>query len=192
MMARAKSEDKRNAILSAATEVFAERGLGAATSAISHAAGVADGTLFTYFKTKDELVNTLYREIKLELADAMMSDFPRRASVRLRFQHVWDRYAAWGIKNPQQYKVLQQITVWGGLTEESRRAGLAPFLEIEKVAETAVAEHVFLDRPLEFIAATMSALAEATIQFMRRNPAQADMYRNAGFEMLWAAVTRKS
>ncbi len=180
-MARAKSEDKRNAILSAATEVFAERGLGAATSAISHAAGVAEGTLFTYFKTKDDLVNALYREIKLELADAMMSDFPRRASVRRRFQHVWDRYAKWGIANPKQYRVLQQITVWGGLTEESRRAGVAPFLEIEKVAETAVAEQVFLDRPLEFIAATMSALAETTIQFMRRSPAQADMYRNAGF-----------
>jgi AcrR family transcriptional regulator len=191
-MARAKSEDKRNAILSAATEVFAARGLGAATSAISQAAGLAEGTLFTYFKTKDDLVNALYRELKLELADAMMSDFPRRASVRRRFQHVWDRYAEWGIANPRQYTVLQQITVWGGLTEESRRAGIAPFLEIEKVAETAVAEHVFLDRPLELIAATLSALAETTIQFMRRSPAQADMYRTAGFEMLWAAVTRKS
>jgi AcrR family transcriptional regulator len=190
-MARAKSADKRNAILSAATSVFSERGLGAATSAISHAAGVAEGTLFTYFKTKDDLVNALYCEIKLELADAMMSDFPRRASVRLRFQHVWDRYAEWGIANPEQYRVLQQITVWGGLTDESRRAGIAPFLEIEKVAETAVADRVFLDRPLEFIAAAMSALAETTIQFMRRSPSQAEMYRKAGFEMLWAAVTRK-
>jgi AcrR family transcriptional regulator len=190
-MARAKSADKRNAILSAATAVFSERGLGAATSAISHAAGVAEGTLFTYFKTKDDLVNALYCEIKLELADAMMSDFPRRASVRLRFQHVWDRYAEWGIANPEQYRVLQQITVWGGLTDESRRAGIAPFLEIEKVAETAVADRVFLDRPLEFIAAAMSALAETTIQFMRRSPSQAEMYRKAGFEMLWAAVTRK-
>ena len=190
-MARAKSADKRNAILSAATSVFSERGLGAATSAISHAAGVAEGTLFTYFKTKDDLVNALYCEIKLELADAMMSDFPRRASVRLRFQHVWDRYAEWGIANPEQYRVLQQITVWGGLTDESRRAGIAPFLEIERVAETAVADRVFLDRPLEFIAAAMSALAETTIQFMRRSPSQAEMYRKAGFEMLWAAVTRK-
>ena len=66
-MARPKSEDKRNAILSAATEVFAERGLSAATSAISTAAGVAEVPLFTYFKTKDELINALYREIKLEL-----------------------------------------------------------------------------------------------------------------------------
>jgi len=75
-LARPKSEGKRNAILDAATRVFAERGLTAApTSEISKRAGVAEGTLFTYFKTKDDLINSLYREIKLELADAMMSDF---------------------------------------------------------------------------------------------------------------------
>ena len=77
-MARPKSEDKRNAILEAATRLFAERGLAAApTSTISNWAGVAEGTLFTYFRTKDDLTNSLYREIKLELADAMMSDFPK-------------------------------------------------------------------------------------------------------------------
>jgi len=77
-LARPKSEDKRNAILDAATRLFAERGLTAApTSEISKQAGVAEGTLFTYFETKDDLINALYREIKLELADAMMSDFPK-------------------------------------------------------------------------------------------------------------------
>jgi len=171
--------------------VFAERGLAAATSAISHAAGVAEGTLFTYFNTKDELINALYRAIKLELADAMMSDFPRRASLRTRLQHVWDRYAGWGVANPLQHKALQQIVVWSGLTEESKCAGVAPFLEIEKMAQDAVAQHLFLDRPLEFIAATLSAMADTTIEFMRRTPKQAEMYRNAGFEMLWAAIARK-
>src|SRR5271156_6161536 len=114
-MARPKSEDKRNAILSAATEVFAERGLSAATSAISAAAGIAEGTLFTYFKTKDELVNALYRELKLDLADAMMSGFPRRATVRIRFEHVWNKYIDWGLANPTEQKALAQINVWSGL-----------------------------------------------------------------------------
>jgi AcrR family transcriptional regulator len=86
-----RSEDKRNAILDAATRVFAERGLTAApTSEISKEAGVAEGTLFTYFKTKDDLMNALYQEIKLELADAMMSGFPRKKSVHTKLQHVWD------------------------------------------------------------------------------------------------------
>lgn len=190
-MAKPRSEDKRNAILTAATEVFADRGLSAPTSAISRSAGVAEGTLFTYFKTKDELLNALYREIKLELADAMMSGFPRRGSVRQRFNHVWDRYVEWGLAKPSQYKALQQITLWTGLTEDSKLAGVAPFMEIEKTAEAAVAQHIFINRPLEFIAATMNALAETTIQFMRRSPKQAAMYRTAGFQMLWAAVSRK-
>jgi AcrR family transcriptional regulator len=190
-MARAKSEDKRNAILSAATQVFAERGLGAPTSAISQVAGVAEGTLFTYFPTKDELINALYCEIKLELADAMMSDFPRRAGIRNRFQHVWDRYVSWGVNNPAEQKVMQQTMVWGGLTEESKLAGNVPFLEVERTAEAAVAQRLFLDRPLDFIRATMSALADTTMEFMRRDPDQAEQYRQDGFEMLWSAATRK-
>jgi AcrR family transcriptional regulator len=101
-VARPKSEDKRNAILNAATRLFAERGLAAAPmSEISRLADVAAGTLFTYFTTKDDLINSLYREIKLELADAMMSDFPRKKNVRTRLQHVWDRYVNWGVANPE-------------------------------------------------------------------------------------------
>jgi AcrR family transcriptional regulator len=74
-MARPRSDDKRKAILRAGVQVFAQRGLNAPTAAISAAAGVAEGALFVYFKTKDNLLNQLYREIKLELADAMMSSF---------------------------------------------------------------------------------------------------------------------
>jgi AcrR family transcriptional regulator len=190
-MARPKSQDKRNAILTAAAAVVAERGLGAATSAISSVAGVAEGTLFTYFKTKDDLLNALYRELKLELADAMMTNFPRRSSIRNRMQHVWNHYVDWGVANPLQQKALQQITVWGGLTEESKMAGVAPFVEIEATARAAVEQHLFLARPLPFIAAAMSALADMTMDFMRRDPPQAAMYREDGFAMLWAAATRR-
>jgi AcrR family transcriptional regulator len=126
-VARPKSEDKRNAILDAATRVFAERGLTSApTSEISKQAGVAEGTLFTYFKTKDDLINALYREIKLEVADAMMSDFPRRKSVRTRLRHVWDGYVNWGVSNREKRRVLAQLQVSGMLTKESIEAGSGP------------------------------------------------------------------
>jgi AcrR family transcriptional regulator len=122
-VARPKSEDKRNGILEAATRLFAERGLTAApTSEISKQASVAEGTLFTYFQTKDDLINALYREIKLELADAMMSDFPRKKKVGTRLRHVWDRWVNWGAANPKQRKVLAQLTVSEALTKESRDA----------------------------------------------------------------------
>ncbi len=190
-VARVKSQDKRNAILEAATQVFAERGLGAATSAISGAAGVAEGTLFTYFQTKDELVNALYREIKVGLADAMMSAFPRNGSVRSRLEHVWNRYVEWGIENPMQQRVLRQVEVWSGLTKESQKAGSAPFIEIKTMAKEAEEQRIFQDLPRRFVEVTMTALAEAVMELVRQDPKKAKVYRSAGFEMLWAGIARK-
>jgi AcrR family transcriptional regulator len=190
-LAKPKSEDKRNAILSAATKVFAERGLGAPTAAITGAAGIAEGSLFTYFKTKDELINALYRELKLELADATMSGFPRKQSVRHRLEHLWNGYVQWGVANPDRQKVLKQIQVWGGLTEESKQAASAPFSEIQRMADDAVTQKIFRDIPQAFIVAALGALAEMTMEFMVRESEGAEVYRTAGFEIFWAGITRR-
>jgi AcrR family transcriptional regulator len=192
-VARPKSEDKRNAILDAATRLFAERGLTAApTSEISKQAGVAEGTLFTYFKTKDDLINALYRELKLELADAMMSDFPRKKNVRTRLRHVWDRYIRWGIANPRQYKVLGQLLVSEVLTKECREAGSAPFVEFQTMIRDGIEGRVFRnDLPIELISKSFGSLVEAAIDLTASNPSKANKYRDSGFEMLWAGITRR-
>jgi AcrR family transcriptional regulator len=191
-VARPKSEDKRNAILDAATRLFAERGLTAApTSEISKLAGVAEGTLFTYFQTKDDLINALYREIKLELADAMMSDFPRKKSVGTRLRHVWDRWVNWGVANPEQQKVLAQLTVSEVLTKVSRDAGSAPFVEFQKMIRDAIEQRVFRnDVPVELISRSLAALVEATIDLTMSNRSKAKQYRDSGFQMFWAGITK--
>jgi AcrR family transcriptional regulator len=191
-VARPKSADKRNAILDAATRLFAERGLTAApTSEMSKLAGVAEGTLFTYFQTKDDLINALYREIKLELADAMMSDFPRKKSVGTRLRHVWDRWVNWGVANPEQQKVLAQLTVSEVLTKESRDAGSAPFVEFQKMIRDAIEQRVFRnDVPVELISRSLAALVEATIDLTVSNRSKAKQYRDSGFQMFWAGITK--
>jgi AcrR family transcriptional regulator len=192
-VARPKSEEKRNAILDAATRVVAERGLTAApTSEISKEAGVAEGTLFTYFKTKDDLMNALYREIKLELADAMMSGFPRRKSVRTRLHHVWDGYVNWGVTNPEQRKVLAQLLVSGTLSKASIEAGSAPFVEMQNMIRNAMGQHILrADLPTELISKMMGALAEATMDLIVSKPAMAKKYRDGGFEIYWAGIAQK-
>jgi AcrR family transcriptional regulator len=192
-VARPKSEDKRNAILDAATRVFAERGLTAApTSEISKRAGIAEGTLFTYFKTKDELINALYREIKLELADAMMSGFPRKKSVRTRLRHVWDGYVNWGMKHPEQRKVLAQLQVSGMLSKASIEAGSAPFVEMQNMIRNASEQHILrADLPIELISKMLGAVAEATMDLIVLKPAMANKYRNGGFEIYWAGIARE-
>jgi AcrR family transcriptional regulator len=191
-VARPRSEDKRNAILEAATRLFAERGLtDAPTSEISKQAGIAEGTLFTYFKTKDDLINALYRELKLELADAMMSDFPRKKNVRTKLRHVWDRYLNWGIANPKQRKVLAQLQVSEVLTKESKDAGGAPFVEFQTMIRDAIEQRLFRnDLPAELISRSLATLVEATIDLTVSQPSKADKYRDSGFQMFWAGITK--
>src|SRR3954465_9363078 len=62
--------DKRGRIMDAAIKVFAERGFHTATVAeIARAAGVADGTIYLYFKSKDELLLSIFDESMAELRE---------------------------------------------------------------------------------------------------------------------------
>lgn len=73
-MARPKSEDKKQALLEAATQAIAQSGIAASTAVIARNAGVAEGTLFRYFATKDELINTLYLHLKQDLCQSMIME----------------------------------------------------------------------------------------------------------------------
>jgi AcrR family transcriptional regulator len=88
-MARIKSPEKRSAILQAAVREIAEVGLGAPTAKIARRAGLAAGTLFTYFANKEELLNELYLELKIEVYRRVNTNFPRRANLEQRARHVW-------------------------------------------------------------------------------------------------------
>ena len=66
--ARSTVSDKREAILRAATKVFARKGFfNSKVSDIAAAAGIADGTVYLYFKSKDEILHSIF--------DRAMADF---------------------------------------------------------------------------------------------------------------------
>src|SRR5919107_6180508 len=53
--------DKREAILRAATRVFARNGyFNAKVADIAASAGVADGTVYLYFKSKEEILHSIF------------------------------------------------------------------------------------------------------------------------------------
>jgi AcrR family transcriptional regulator len=190
-MARPKSEEKRSKLLSAATEVFAKNGLSASTASITNAAGMAEGTLFIYFKGKDDLINQLYAEIKQDLGEAMLSGYPRKGSIKSRIKHIWNRYVDWGIENPDKLAAVHKIKVWEGLRPEVRDASMAQFEEVHSLYESAVKEGTFQKVPHDFSMAMLSAQAETAMQFMRLRPKEADLYKDRGFEMFWNSITRK-
>jgi TetR/AcrR family transcriptional regulator, fatty acid metabolism regulator protein len=75
---RMSREDKRKRIIDAAVDVFADKGFfGARVSEIAERAGVADGTIYLYFKSKDEILISLFEEKMAEILErfhAMLSE----------------------------------------------------------------------------------------------------------------------
>jgi AcrR family transcriptional regulator len=60
---RRDAAQNRDRLLAAASRVFAEHGLDAGVADIAHAAGVGMGTLYRRFRTKDELIEALVRDV---------------------------------------------------------------------------------------------------------------------------------
>ena len=65
---------KRERILDAAEKVFADRGFFAAKVAdVAREAGVADGTIYLYFKSKDDLLVSLF-EARMEVVNRVLAE----------------------------------------------------------------------------------------------------------------------
>jgi TetR/AcrR family fatty acid metabolism transcriptional regulator len=66
-MPRRRTEDKRRRILQAAVKVFARKGyFGARVADVARRAGVADGTIYLYFRNKEHILVSLFDEVMAE------------------------------------------------------------------------------------------------------------------------------
>lgn len=70
-MPRTRTDDKRQRILDAAVRVFARKGYFASRVAdVAKAAGIADGTVYLYFKSKDDVLVSLFDDVMSEHVEA--------------------------------------------------------------------------------------------------------------------------
>ena len=101
---------KKDLILEAALDLFTANGFhGTPTSKIAKEAGVANGTLFHYFASKEILIKELFFLIKGEMATAGMQGLATNASVKDCFKHLFLHAIYWGIEHPKAHKYMLQF-----------------------------------------------------------------------------------
>ncbi len=84
-----RSGDKRERILSAAVRVFARSGFFATrVSDIAKAAGVADGTIYLYFDSKEDLLVSLFEDRVDRLLSYMREELPKKKTAADRLEAV--------------------------------------------------------------------------------------------------------
>jgi AcrR family transcriptional regulator len=190
-MARPLSEEKRTAILLAATQAVASLGIAASTARIAKDAGIGEGTLFVYFASKDDLLSQLYLDLKAHLRNTITTGYPAEADVKERFQHLWNRLIEWGANNPEKREAMRQLAVYEKITEAKRKAEDETCNDIQGMIEQDFRSGALREQPAAFLSGLMEALADMVFEMAAKDGGSLVECRRLGWEALWGAISPK-
>jgi AcrR family transcriptional regulator len=104
-----KTGDRRSDVMEAALELIAERGFhGAPMAEIAEKAGVAAGTIYRYFASKEELIGELHRELEGRIMAVIQEGYPVAESPRERFLYLIRELLHYFIAHPLHFRYMEQ------------------------------------------------------------------------------------
>lgn len=178
--------------MSAALKLFVEFGFhGTPTSRIAVEAGVSNGTLFHYFKTKDELVQALYIQIKQDINAHLAAHIEKAETYREKMKALFTVSIQWALKNSEAYYFVQQFHF-------SPHMGMVPAEEARKQAKPhtqllhdAFRANIFKPLPVELIGSLAASQINGMYMYLTANPvskAKQNKLIEESFEFTWAVL----
>ena len=193
-----KQIDKKQAILDTALRLFVSKGFNAtSTASIAKEAGVATGTLFHHFSTKNEVINQLFLSIKQEFSshilaitinsDAVENDLEADAN------QLWQRAIDWAIEQPLKQQFFLQYSMSSDIDKSIRDHAMNSILGfIVELLKQGQARQIIDECPIELLLANCHGQYLAAIQFFTDHPqlGKNDQYRQASFQLFWKALRK--
>lgn len=179
--------DKKELILKAGLDLFSEQGFrGTSTAQIAKHAGVATGTLFHHFATKEELINHLYTGIKTRIAESMQQSMAGSGAPREKIRDVWFDMVQWAVENPAEYQFKKHCEASPYISEELRKECEAKFLPIFEVFAQAAADGLLKPLPLELLISLLGGTTDGFINYLKIH--QEDIGNKQLWEQAYAAT----
>ncbi len=184
-------KNKKEKILESALQMFVENGFeGSPTSKIAKNAGVATGTLFHYFKTKEELINMLYLEIKSQLLKKMKIDVEDKPTIKQKIKAIWENSMKWGIDNPYGNKFFSMFGSSPYITKLTREQGFQGFVFVMEIFQAGQTLDVIKKIPLEMLLEMTGAIVHSSTNYFVNNPEKFkdSEFRNEMFLLFWDSI----
>lgn len=133
--AKATVPDKREAILRAATKVFAGNGyFNSKVSDIAGAAGIADGTVYLYFKSKDEILHSIFDRAMTEFIAEGKQELAKLDDPVAKLRRIAELHLG-KLGADRDMAIVFQVELRGStkFMQEFSAAGFAEYLDIIRV-----------------------------------------------------------
>lgn len=120
-----KIVDKKSALLKATLNLVNDRGFhDTPMSKIAKAAGVAPATIYLYFENKQDLINSLYLEVKASFSKAAFEGYQEDLPVKKGFEIIWYNIADYKLNQINEASFLSQCDNSPIIDENIREEGL--------------------------------------------------------------------
>lgn len=189
---RKEQMDKKSAILVAALDLFVKQGYhSTSTASIAKAAGVATGTLFHHYPSKDAIMNSLFLNIKQEFADYIMQHSLTHDDLEKYTYNVWNKAIDWAIENPLKQLFFLKFSLSSALSPDVRQQGMNTILHIiVDIVQRGREQQIIADYPIDLLLENCHGQYLASIRFFTDNPhlGHDEIYRQASFQMIWRSI----
>jgi TetR/AcrR family transcriptional regulator, fatty acid metabolism regulator protein len=126
--------DKREAILRSATQVFARKGFfNSKVADIAAAAGIADGTVYLYFKSKDEILHSIFDRAMSKFIAEGKTELEAIADPSKKLEKIAELHLA-RLGSDRDLAIVFQIELRGStkFMQKFSAAGFAEYLDLIK------------------------------------------------------------
>jgi AcrR family transcriptional regulator len=185
--------DKQEQILNAALKLFVENGFhGTPTSKIAQEAGVSNGTLFHYYKTKDELVIALYIHIKTNLTRCVDHARVEGETIKASFKRMYISSMYWAINNPVEFRFTQQFHSSPYLTMVSHEEILKQTRYLTDFMQEAINVRVLKPLPVDLLFTLISSHIYGINEYLVASKVEEEKQKEVidqSFELIWDMIT---
>ena len=186
-------KDKRTAIMEAALKLFTERGFqGTSTAQISKEAGVATGTLFNYFPTKEDLINSLYFEVKGRLSSSMGKEIEIESTFQERVRRLWSNSINWGIDNQEEFLFVGQFCSSPYITKYTREEVMKEYIFLHNLVNEGIKTGEIKDFSPELTIAMFYQGNRAVVNLILNSNLSKDKNEliENGFQIIWRGLSK--
>ncbi len=190
---KSRQFDKQQALLDAALDLFTEYGFhGAPTAKIAEAAGVATGTLFHYFKTKEDLINQVYLYIKRDMMVELAFGVEGEQTIRGKVRKMWWNYIAWSLRQPKKLQFFMQFGSSPYISNITRDEAIEQVAFLYDLLEEGQRQDVLKELPTEMLFDIATGFAQVFAMHFLRTPGKFDdaVYREQAFTAYWDCLRR--